>query len=359
MGLDEILPEKYKGTPPSDNIDIVAATDLSSEGAANSYIVSKEGIYSISAVKGNSDISVGSVASAEVLWESFGTDEKPSKGSLIIGAKYENGRVYFKTSDSYREGNAVVVAKDASGTILWSWHIWLTDQPEEHVYNNNAGTMMDRNLGATSATPGDVGALGLFYQWGRKDPFLGSSSISSNTEAKSTITWPSVVSSNTTNGTIEYATSHPTTFITYNSSNYDWYYTGSSSTDNTRWQSAKTIYDPCPVGWRVPDGGENGVWSTALGSSSIYTGTYDSTNKGINLSGKFGSAFIIWYPASGCRSNVDGALGDVGYGGYSWSVTPGHNSAYYLSFYGNGYVYPSGYSNRARGFGVRCVQESF
>ena len=90
------------------------------------------------------------------------------------------------------------------------------------MYYNNAGTMMDRNLGVTSATPGDVGALGLLYQWGRKDPFLGSSSISSNIEAASTITWPSAVSSDSSNGTTEYAIANPTTFIIYNSSNYDW-----------------------------------------------------------------------------------------------------------------------------------------
>ena len=126
--------------------------------------------------------------------------------------------------------------------------------------------MMDRNLGATSATPGDVGALGLLYQWGRKDPFLGSSSISSDIEAKSTGTWPSAVSSDSSNGTIAYATANPTTFITRNNSNYDWYYTGSGTNDNTRWTTSaatKSIYDPCPAGWRVPDGGSNGVWSKA------------------------------------------------------------------------------------------------
>ena len=45
---------------------------------------------------------------------------------------------------------------------------------------------MDRNLGATSAALGDVGALGLLYQWGRKDPFLGSLSITESEVAAST-----------------------------------------------------------------------------------------------------------------------------------------------------------------------------
>jgi uncharacterized protein (TIGR02145 family) len=276
----------------------------------------------------------------------------------VSGTKYENGKVYFKTADSYREGNAVIAAKDASGTILWSWHIWLTDEPQGQVYNNNAGTMMDRNLGATSATPGDVGALGLLYQWGRKDPFLGSSSISGSTIAKSTITWPSAVSSNSSNGTIAYATEHPTTFIGYNSNNHDWYYTGSSSTDDTRWQSSKTIYDPCPSGWRVPEGGADGVWSTSKGSSSSYNRIYDSTNKGMNFSGDFCNSSTIWYPASGYRDNDDGALGNVGFNGNYWSVTPNSNNAYFLSFYKYGDVDPANYYNRAYGLSVRCLQES-
>ena len=85
--------------------------------------------------------------------------------------------------------------------------------------------------------------------------------------------WPSAVSSDSNNGTIEYVTANPTTFITSrDGGNSDWYYTGSYTTDNTRWtesSSPKSIYDPCPAGWRVPDGSENGVWSRATGTSGI------------------------------------------------------------------------------------------
>ena len=336
------------------------ATDLSGSESANCYVVSNAGAYKFKSVKGNSSTSVGSVASAEVLWESFGTDIEPNVGDLIKSVSHSDSYIYFQTADTFKEGNAVIAAKDASGEILWSWHIWLTDQPQGQEYYNNAGIMMDRNLGATSATPGDVGALGLLYQWGRKDPFLGSSSISSSTVAKSTISWPSAVSSDSSKGTIAYATANPTTFIKYNSNNCDWYYTGSSSTDNTRWATDKdkSIYDPCPSGWRVPDGGDNGVWSKALGSSSSYTGTYNSTNEGMNFSGKFGSASTIWYPASGSRhSYYGGSLNSVGNNGYYWSASPFNCSACYLVFNKYGSVYPSYNSNRASGLSVRCLQE--
>lgn len=314
-------------------------------------------MYAFKAVKGNSSESVGNIASVEVLWETFGTDQKPSVGDLVKDVSYKDGEITFKATD--KKGNAVIAAKDASGKILWSWHIWLTDQPKEQEYYHNVGTMMDRNLGATSATPGDVGALGLLYQWGRKDPFLGSSSISEAVEAKSTITWPSAVSSDSSRGTIAYAIANPTTFITSNSKNLDWYYTGYSSTDNTRWTTsdkAKSIYDPCPAGWRVPDGGENGVWSKALGSSSEFTNVFDNVYKGMNFSDKFGSYQTIWYPAPGSRAEFDGRLLHVAYYGSYWSASTYGQQANVLCIYDDGFV-GSLNSSRAYGSSVRCVKE--
>ena len=339
--------------------DISDPVDLNSDGqSANCYIISEAGTYKFSPVKGNGSESVGSVATAEVLWESFGTSETPAVGDLIKSVSYSDGSIIFSTPKTFREGNAVIAAKDADGTILWSWHIWLTDKPAEQVYYNNAGTMMDRNLGATSATPGDVGALGLHYQWGRKDPFLGSSSISENILAESTITWPSSVSSTSDRGTIDYVIQNPMTFITQNDSNYDWYYTGGSSTDNTRWQSEKTIYDPCPAGWRVPDGGSNGVWSVSLGSSSRFSDyPYDATNEGMNFSGKFGSGSSIWYPAAGFRYSNSGLPDGVGHYANYWSVTPYGSGAYVLYFNGGGYVYPASINSCVYGQSVRCQKE--
>ena len=337
------------------DLSLTSATDLSASETANCYIVSTKGLYKIRTVKGNDkNQTLTTASSACIVWESFGTDVKPQKCDLISGVCYKNGYLIFETASTFKEGNAVIAVKDKSGKILWSWHIWMTDQPQKHVYKNNAGTMMDRNLGATSATKGDVGALGLLYQWGRKDPFLGSSSINEDVEAKSTITWPSEVDSNSSNGTIEYATAHPSTFISCPAyayggySNYDWYYTGSSSTDNTRWTtSQKSIYDPCPSGWRVPDGGSNGIWSKAGFADTIYDGS------GISFS--ISSPSTTWYPASGTRASSSPY--NVGSGGY-WSASPYSYYAYILYFDGYARVNPSSGGYRARGYSVRCLQES-
>lgn len=328
------------------------AIDLSEDGTANCYIVSNAGSYQFTPTKGNSNESVGLIASAEVLWETFGTNVTPLVGDLIASVSYTDGCILFTTPETYKEGNAVIAAKDASGNILWSWHIWLTDQPVGQVYCNDAGTMMDRNLGATSETPGDVGALGLLYQWGRKDPFLGASGIYTNAKANSTITWPSKVSSNEINGTIEYAMGNPTTFISYNSYNEDWYYTGDLNTDNTRWttsKSDKSIYDPCPVRWRVPDGGEKGVWSMAGFDDT------ECTNGGMSFS--ITSPSYTWYPVSGYLDNGGGWLNDVGGYGYYWSCSPLSNYALGLSLSHYGTVNSMRYISRACGCYIRCVQE--
>ena len=300
--------------------------------AANCFIVSEGGTYKFNTVKGGSDTSVGKVASATVLWESFGTSSVLAVGDLIKSVSCKNGYITFQTADTFKEGNAVIAAKDVDGNILWSWHIWLTDQPEGQVYNNDAGILMDRNLGATSVTPGEVQALGLFYQWGRKDPFLGSSSISSSTSrAKSTINWPKSVKSDQTSGTIEYAIANPTTYISYND-NYDWHYTGTSTVDNTRWtesSSPKSIYDPCPAGWRVPDGGREGVWVKA--NDKNITVKYHEVGRGMNMNGKFSPVTMVWYPAAGFL-NVDGVLVYVSSHGRCWSATP---YIYGTNTYGN------------------------
>ena len=332
------------------------AVDLSSEGAANCYIIVNSGKYTFPTVKGNSTEPVGMVASAEVLWESFGTSKSIMAGDLISNVSYSNGVISFQTNKKYKEGNAVIAAKDAKGRILWSWHIWFTDQPQGQEYFNNVGTMMDRNLGATSAKPGDVGALGLFYQWGRKDPFLGSSSIKESIVAKSTIVWPSVEEPDSTCNTIEYAIANPTVFIKYNKKNLDWHYTGVWDSDNTRWTTSdkpKSIYDPCPAGWRIPDAV---VWGKA---ESAYL-SFNSSKKGCDFSKEIGPASDIWYPASGYINNSEsslvGSLSKVGNYGNYWSASPyAYNQVFELSFFDSGNIFVIGHY-RANGCSVRCVK---
>ena len=329
--------------------DTTEYADLSAVESANCYIVSEAGDYKFKAVLGNSDATAGNVKSVEVLWESFGTDVAPNIGDLVTSVSYKNGYIRFSTPEAFKEGNAVIAAKNSKGVILWSWHIWLTDKPADQVYYNNAGTMMDRNLGATSAIPGDVGALGLLYQWGRKDPFLGSSSISEAVEAKSTVSWPKPAGSNW--ATMDLTEKNPMT-------HYGGYYGV-----NGRWDSAKTIYDPCPAGYRVPDGGNDGVWRISEGGSYMYheyfLATSDGVNCGINFSNIFGDDSVIWYPMSGFR-DYDGYLRTISISGYYWSASShliDNSQAYSLhTNMGAGETYPCEFNSKPYCYAVRCLK---
>ncbi len=348
--------------------------DLSTYGTANCYIVSEAGTYKFKAVKGNTTESLGEVKSVKVLWESFGTNVAPKAGDIIkanVSYSADDNRITFSTNDVFTKGNALIAACDANGKILWSWHIWCTDKPAEQVYNNNAGTMMDRSLGATSTTPGDVNALGLLYQWGRKDPFLGAESISSNKQAASTLEkWPDAVSYK---DNFAYAVENPTTFIKGNktATSGDWYDAGRYSVDNTRWQTsnkAKGLYDPCPYGWRVPNGDDNGVFAKASGKTYQWTSRseWDYTNMGINFGANkypLGTG-NIWYPANG-GFTYKGEMESVGTGGYYWTCSTSGAYAYEFSletgsnFHGKySVVDPADDTEyRAAAQAVRCVKE--
>ena len=345
-----------------DDEDTLEYTDLSLAGTANCYLVQQAGDYKFKSVIGNTDGTVGNVKTVEVLWESFGTDEMPNVGDLISSVSYKNGYIRFSTPENFRDGNAVIAAKNSKGKILWSWHIWCAEEGwQEQVYYNDAGTMMDRNLGATSATPGDVGALGLMYQWGRKDPFMGSSSIStpelgSPELAVSTGVWHIASGDLNVNEPIHYtkADENPTTFY------------GDLWAPKVGWMSTKTAYDPCPAGWRVPDGGKNGVWAEALGTSTNVSASPDSINQGINFTGKFGEAETIWYPSTGILTKGYGeaftfALCNVGYSSSCWSCSLSnyYNTAYCLQFNSTNTfeaVSPSWYDVKYLGLPVRCLK---
>ena len=342
------------GDGEDDGIDLSTYTDLSAEGTANCYLVKAAGKYKFKAVKGNSDATVGNVKKTEVLWESFGTDVAPNVGDLVTGVGYKNGYVYFSTPEVFGNGNASIAVRNSKDVILWSWHIWCSEEGwNDHIYANNAGTMMDRNLGAASATPGDVGAFGLLYQWGRKDPFMGSCAKSGTTLAASTGSW-NIVSSPSS---MDYAEENPTTFIKSN-------WTGGSVPGNG-WhtsESVKGLYDPCPAGYRVPDGGDNGFWATALGTSSNAwnSAIMKWTNNGFTWT-LDNEPTAAWYPAVGYRNYDSGALSNVGSYGYCWSASPNPSSSGYAYglYFNNGNVYPAYDSNRSNGYSVRCVRESF
>lgn len=332
-----------------DEMRIDTAIALDNLETANCYIVSDAGTYSFETVKGNSHEYVGQVATVEVLWETFGYSLRPQKGDLVRDVIYESNRVYFRTAKSFKEGNAVIAVKDADGAILWSWHIWMTAMPEAQAYPNNAGVMMDRNLGATSTDHGHPLTIGLLYQWGRKDPFLNRMHIDKPSLAQSTISWPEAVICSPEVGTMDFATKNPTTYIycDYKHSG-DWHYVK----DHTRWQSVKTQYDPCPPGWRVPDGGENSIWDRAGFTDNV---PYDDVKMGSPLD--LGNSVITWYPYTGYRYHSHHICPVINFDeGLYWSCSGHGDIAFYMRLFKT-WINPHMMSEQANGYAVRCQQD--
>lgn len=327
-----------------DGVDLSLYTDLSAEDTANCYLVQAAGNYKFKAVQGNSDWSVGNVRKTDVLWETFGTDVKPNVGDLIAAVGYKNGYIYFSTANEFKNGNASIAARNSKDVILWSWHIWCSEEGwNDHIYPNDAGIMMDRNLGATSATPGDIGAFGLLYQWGRKDPFMGACEISkniSNGEEKessaSTGIW-----SKASDTTIDFCDKNPMIMTTR------WY---KNNTPRYGWQTSeleKGIYDPCPIGYRVPDGS---FWATANVND-----VKDLTNIGSLCTLADGES-VAWYPYTGYLSygSSNFIIERVGNTYGLWSATP-HPE--YREYSLRSFLSSGGYENSCLAFSVRCVKE--
>lgn len=294
---------KYFYTPYEGNV-----YNLSQEGTANCYIVPPvHAEYAFNAsVKGNSKEPVGQIYSAEVLWETTLKYDNIQKGAIISEASVDGNNVRFRLSPEVKPGNALIAVKDADGTILWSWHIWVTDYvPEDgqHTYNSGA-VMMNRNLGATSVVPNymgaettDFSAFGLHYQWGRKDPFPFMGKVVPLNAIQS-------LQYREEYNNIEYTIQHPTEI--YDDVNWNW--------DSKLWTSSKTIYDPCPVGWRVPD---HAVWTSWDNPSGEYGHRDDAF---LVIGDPYSSPETI-YPLAGRLDWINTWPDQMFFEGYYWSVS--------------------------------------
>jgi hypothetical protein len=323
---------------------------------ANCYIVAPgKSVYIPLARANDSDLGTqisdltASGNTVGVVWQDLGTNS-----SAVTATQSAADRAFgvFKVSAALGyTGNAVVYVKSASGTTLWSWHIWITSY-DPNVTNSTIGTytFMDRNLGATNITPGQANK-GLYYQWGRKDPFPQAAAVATNTmetvyngSGSTTTTVPTLVSNTPTTNNLSNSVLNPTSFYYAGAPTYDWYAATVANQNNGLWGTLKTVYDPCPAGWKVAPSAAYSTFSTGTltYSSSTYGWTHTS-------SGSF-------WPLSGLLNANTGTLSNVGSGGYYWSSAPySTNASGFLL--NSSDMNPSGNGYRAYGFSVRCVQD--
>lgn len=325
------------------------AKALDVEETANCYIVSEPGIYSFKTVKGNSAEGLGYISSVEILWESWGTTEDVIPNSVISKVDFEKDRIYFRIATDYHPGNALLAAKDENGKIVWSWHIWVPETSVgENLYGLSRHMTQDRNLGAL-VVASEEGALpesaGLFYQWGRKDPFVGVGDFSTGEPASVAGQEMTLAGGQMT--TIQ-SVKNPTVFA----DNLDGHWNSLESAKY--WDQKKTVYDPCPSGYKVPYGSEYLPFSNSL--LEIAGWDYKTEYNVLAV----GSPSTT-YPLGGYVT-TDGSYAQYGEGTRIWSSRPHSSSANAYNFrifetdgapsYGNGS------KPKSNGFAVRCVRHN-
>ena len=321
--------------------------DLSRYGTSNSYVVSSSNMsYCFDAtVKGNGvnrltrydgevielpdkDISLQTVgvkilsSDSKLIWDEGLQDYRTPKddherhGEMIrlltdqviegkvlfdVPGVLENGLPKEGEHRLLRRGNARIGGYDAAGNLIWSWHIWVTDRPRNLNYGNGY-VSMDRNLGAVSTDPGDFNTTvpvlsGCAYQWGRKDPFFFHEIMNHPEYIKDAPV------------SISEAHKYPRSFFkrtheAYDAGGYDW----TTETNDHLWgwiserdNVVKTLYDPCPPGYRVNG---NALWEFQNPEQDNpvevnYDG-YISGFEGTNIGYYFGikNYAQIYYPAT-------------------------------------------------------------
>ena len=327
----------------------VNTVNLSASGTANCYVIDAAGEYAFDAsVRGNGASSQGletpqplSPSSAKLLWQ----DSK----SMISSVSLSGTRLVFTAGS--KPGNAVIAVENASGEIIWSWHIWHPEEPVAGLTTSKGYTLMNMNLGAISSEIG-LSAYGLLYQWGRKDPFPGSPIASGGTiQTKSApvydidgnetqILASSMFESYSNN--LDYAIAHPNTCLSCSPTKTgDWLLSDESSP--ALWgnpegglnvdgkyinNGGKSIYDPCPAGWRVPPAD---LYSNFTGSGQYAWVELDSEgnpqkdeNGNMVISYTFGQDS---YPV--CDMNADGILSMEDYNN-GWVFRLGDNTSSYF-----------------------------
>lgn len=327
--------------------------DLDTEGTANCYIITAPGSYKFKAVYGNEPNSyIMDVEEAVVLWETWNDDQEVEAGSVIVSADYAEDYMIIKTPDTLRPGNAVVAVLDGEGKILWSWHLWIPQTPVTTAdFGGIMGkALMDRNLGAlvateASAAPVDPLSYGMVYQWGRKDPFTNTHTALTNAVA----TWAGM-DEEVAPAMISLAESIANPRLLGHIDNGNWL----EVDDETLWSDeAKTIYDPCPAGYRVP-ARDTGLpfWSADLSSQTGWS--IDGTNGWLTL----GDPAAV-FPIAGYRDDYSvGGMAKVGVRTLYWTARGNAAKAYGADLrFDKGTYLGNGSAPKARLGSVRCVVE--
>lgn len=123
-----------------------------------------------------------------------------------------------------------------------------------------------------------------YYQYGRKDPFQSSDGKSSkiktwyNKDGVPSTAYPAVKSLGSEDNLIMNCILHPNTFASSNDNKYYNLWSINNGRIGINMPVVKTIYDPCPVGFKIPESDaftgfsqENSTWNSEFAEKLFYT----------------------------------------------------------------------------------------
>lgn len=247
--------------------------DLTADGKwANCYLLEEiqNASYGIEVKHVSGDLVSDKIRTAEILWE---TAQGTVNNLVYVPA---DNKLYFD-KPAGAKGNAVVTFKDYNGNILWSNHLWASGEAVADIQIGD-NFFIDRNIGAIANTApinGESDAAGMYYQWGRKDPFPAPVTINPD-DGVGYISqvYPNVVTTETKQAGVTLETAIQNPMI---------YYWGSKAEGNEDWSMVqnheywrtdlKTDYDPCPFGYVVPNKEQIDALIKAISSSKAAYGS--------------------------------------------------------------------------------------
>ena len=347
-----------------------------------------------------------SVDGAEVVWADA-ADLVHSPSITHVGGE---GFLDFEvTEHGIQSGNAVVAVTKGSGaskTVVWSWHLWFAPKDaldkipvtnhQGKVYNftketlgwkptqwsgstydkartvkvkvvqtiKNGGVAQETVINITQNPGSKKEGATTFYQFGRKDAFPGVDALAANSHFTANAGNNMSITNNIQNPDkfYIYGASMWTNYGYYNLWSADNTVTGGYNVGNDN-PVVKTVYDPCPVGFKMP--ANNAFTGFTANGKSAGTKNVDGTdnwqtyynNLGHNFWTSSSKTATINFPASGYRNYISGSLSFVGSFGYYWSAVPSSSNIGCRLGFDSGSVYPLYYDARSCGFAVRPVSE--
>ena len=303
---------------------------------------------------------------AEVIWSDVAG---VVTNATVTGSGQSSFLEFTVNKNQLVNGNAVIAVKTASGTIMWSWHLWFTPKSSldkiamtsaGKTYNFSSdnlgwkytswwGGTKDRTVVVKLEQQAEVGTkkeatvtltqkkgkderigYGNLYQWGRKDPMPGTDDLhpagySYNGSGYTTV-GPQESEYNKPENkarmetrTIGLSIQKPGEMLPkVGGGKLSWFYKqyiNLWSTDNNKFDGSvrdgkKTIYDPSPVGFKVPDAyAFEGFSLTGAEWNNGYT-FIANNNKD------------IYFQAGGARKGTNGSIAANGTTGLYWQSVP-------------------------------------